>query len=66
MDVTSSDCQESLSSEIKDYEDAVVVSCANRNRMDYIVTRNVRDYEHSKINILLPNELLKIVSQSEE
>lgn len=66
LDVTSSDCPESLSSEIKDYEDAVVVNCANGNRMNYIVARNIRDYEHSKVRILLPDELLKIVSQSEE
>lgn len=66
IDVTASDCQEALSSEVKDYEDAVVAGCANRNRMDYIITRNIRDYEYSKVKALLPDELLKLVSQSEE
>ena len=66
LDVTSNDCQEALSSGVKDYEDAVIASCAYRNRMDYIVTRNIRDYEHSKVKALLPDELLKLISQSEE
>lgn len=66
LDVTSSDCQEALLSRVKDYEDAVIASCANRNHIDYIVTRNFRDYEHSKVKALLPDKLLKLVSQNEE
>ena len=66
LDVTSEDCQEALSSKVKDYEDAVIANCASRNRMDYIVTRNIRDYEHSKIKALLPDALLKLVSPTEE
>lgn len=66
LDVTSSDCREALLSGVKDYEDAVVASCANRNRMDYIVTRNIKDYEQSKVKALLPDELLKLVSCNNE
>ena len=62
LDVTSNDCREALASEVKDYEDAVVTSCAQRNRMDYIVTRNIKDYEQSKVRALLTEELLKLVS----
>lgn len=65
LDVTAVDCQEAMSSKVKDYEDAVVSCCANRNQMDYIVTRNIKDYKHSKVKALLPDELLKLVSQSE-
>lgn len=61
LDVTSNDCREALSSGVKDYEDAVVASCADRTRMDYIVTRNIKDYEHSKVKALLPDKLLKLV-----
>ena len=66
LDVTAGDCQEALSSKVKDYEDAVIASCASRNQMDYIVTRNIKDYEYSKVKALLPDELLKLVSQNEE
>lgn len=66
LDVTSEDCQEALLSKVKDYEDAVISSCADRNQMDYIVTRNIKDYEHSKVKALLSDELLKLVSQNED
>ena len=66
LDVTSNDCQEALSSKVKDYEDAVIASCASRNQMDYIVTRNIKDYKYSKVKALLPDELLKLVSQNEQ
>lgn len=66
LDVTSTDCQEALSSEVDDYEDAVISCCAKRNQLDYIVTRNIKDFEKSKVKALLPDEFIKIVSQSEE
>lgn len=66
LDVTSEDCREALSSKVKDYEDAVIASCADRNHMDYIATRNIKDYEHSKVKAILPEELLKLVSLNEE
>ncbi len=66
LDVTADDCQNALLSDIKDYEDAVISCCAKRNQMDNIVTRNIRDYEKSKVKALLPDELIKLVSQNEE
>lgn len=66
LDVTSNDCREALLSKVKDYEDAVISSCADRNQMDYIVTRNIKDYESSKVKALLPDELLKLASQNED
>lgn len=61
LDVTSDDCREALSSGIKDYEDAVVAHCANRNKMDYIVTRNSRDFECSRVQAVLPEDFLKMI-----
>lgn len=49
-----------------DYEDAVISFCATRNHMDYIVTRNIKDYEKSKVQAILPNQLIKMVSQDDE
>ena len=66
LDVTSADCQEALLSEINDYEDAVISCCAGRNHMDYIITRNIRDYEKSKIQAILPEEFIKMITQDEE
>ena len=66
LDVTSVDCQEALSSEVNDYEDAVLSCCAFRYQMDYIVTRNIKDYEKSKIRAILPKAFLSISAQDEE
>lgn len=66
LDVGADDCQEALLSEVKDYEDAVISCCAVRNKMDYIVTRNIKDFEQSKIQAVLPDDLMKIVMNREE
>ena len=66
LDVTANDCQDALLSNMNDYEDAVVSCCAKRNQMDYIVTRNIKDYKKSKVKALLPDDFVKFVSQDEE
>ena len=63
LDVTSSECKEALLSDMNDYEDAVISCCAVHNHIDYIVTRNIKDYERSKVNAILPEQLLKMISQ---
>lgn len=63
LDVTASDCQDALLLDMKDYEDAVISCCAKRNQMDYIVTRNIKDYEHSKVKVLLPDEFIRLALQ---
>lgn len=66
LDVIATDCQEALSSEVNDYEDAVISCCACRNHMDYIVTRNIKDYDKSKIQAILPEAFLNMIKQDEE
>ena len=63
LDVTSGDCRAALLSDIKDYEDAVVSCCASRNQMDYIVTRNIKDFECSKVSVILPHDFLEMTAQ---
>lgn len=65
LDVTSTDCQEALSSEVDDYEDAVISCCACRNHIDYIVTRNIKDYEKPKIQAILPDGFINMITQDE-
>lgn len=62
LDVTANDCREALLLDMRDYEDAVVSCCANRNRMNYIVTRNIKDYKRSKVQAVLPDEFMQLVS----
>lgn len=63
LDVTSEDCRQALSLDIKDYEDAVISYCADRNQMDYIVTRNIKDFKKSKIKVILPDEFINLSSE---
>ncbi len=65
LDVTASDCKEALLTEMSDYEDAVISCCATHNHIDYIVTRNIKDYEKSKVQAILPDQLLRMVSQND-
>ena len=66
LDVISADCYEALSSEVNDYEDAVISCCAMRNHIDYIVTRNIKDYEKAKTSAILPKAFINMVTQDEE
>ena len=60
LDTTSLDCRKAISSEISDYEDAIMVETAKKEGIDYIVTRNIKDYSKSSIDAILPADLLKI------
>ena len=63
LDVTAKDCKEALLSDMNDYEDAVISCCAVRNHIDHIVTRNIKDYEKSKVHAILPDECIKMIAQ---
>lgn len=66
LDVTSGDCMDALASEMKDYEDAVITCCAYRSQVDYIVTRNIKDYAASKVRAISPEKFVEIIWQGEE
>lgn len=65
LDSTAEDCREALLLDMKDYEDAVISCCASRTQMEYIVTRNIKDYKQSKVQAVLPDEFIKLVSGEE-
>ena len=54
VNTTSSDCEKALLSEIADYEDAVMVETAIREGISTIVTRNTKDFEKAKLEIVTP------------
>ncbi|MGM9476582.1 type II toxin-antitoxin system VapC family toxin [Pedobacter sp. GSP4] len=48
-----------LKSKHKDFEDALQMLCAyNIEKLDYIVTRNIKDFKDSEIPVFPPDELL--------
>lgn len=63
LEVTGTDCMEALASPVNHYEDAVVEKVASRKDMDYIVTRNIKDYQEGSTKAVLPDDFIKIVEQ---
>ena len=63
-DTLAEDCIYALHSEMTDYEDAVMSETASRTGVDYIVTRNVRDYTKSKIPVVTPGEFLEMMDSN--
>ena len=59
LDTTQLDCRQALSSDISDYEDAVMCETAKRCNVDCIVTRNQKDYAKSEVTVYSPAEFLE-------
>ena len=57
--VTQSEIASALKRRWSDFEDTVVAACAETACADFIVTRNQKDFELSKIRVLSPTELLR-------
>jgi predicted nucleic acid-binding protein len=58
-DTTKQDIQEALSSKIVDFEDAVLVASAIRDKLDFVITRDIKDFAHSIVPAISPAEFLK-------
>lgn len=63
LDVTESDCIEALASAVADYEDAVIEKVASRNQLNYIVTRNIKDFQNGDMRAVLPEEFVRMIEQ---
>ncbi len=49
-----------LASEFKDFEDSIQYYVAKENGIDFLLTRNKKDYKTADITILTPEEYLKL------
>ncbi|MDR0929876.1 MAG: PIN domain-containing protein [Oscillospiraceae bacterium] len=59
LDVTGIDCEKAFDLPMPDYEDALQSTCAKRNKMDYIVTRNEKHFSESPVLAVSPGEFLE-------
>ncbi|MES2274566.1 MAG: PIN domain-containing protein [Bacteroidota bacterium] len=58
-DVTDAIIRQSLKTDFKDYEDAIQYYCAlSIPEIDFIVTRNTKDYKKSSLPVLTPIEAI--------
>lgn len=58
LSVSENDIKMALKLRWKDFEDAVLYCTALSNNVDCIVTKNVKDFEDDKIEILTPKDFL--------
>lgn len=63
LEVTANDCIDALVSPISDYEDAVVEKVASGKGIDYIVTRNIKDYQAGRTKVILPDDFVKLMKE---
>jgi predicted nucleic acid-binding protein len=56
--------KKSLKSSHKDFEDAIQITAAQSiNTMDCIITRDLKDYKFSEINVYTPDEFLNKITK---
>ncbi len=65
LEVTGTDCVEAIASAIADYEDAVVEKVAARKDMDYIVTRNIKDYQNGSVKTISPDDFVSLMEEDD-
>ncbi len=58
IDVTGADCEKALELNMSDYEDALIAICAKRTKMDYIITRNIKDFANSPVPPITPDDFI--------
>ena len=59
LPVTDDDIGRAIDRGWKDFEDSVQYTVAETNGVDYIITRNVSDFEENAIPVLTPREFLE-------
>lgn len=63
VDVTNTIIKKSLVSEFKDFEDAIQYNCALMiSKIDFIVTRNTKDFKKSSLPVMNPQEASSIIN----
>ncbi|MDP2776176.1 MAG: PIN domain-containing protein [Anaerolineales bacterium] len=59
--VDQSTIEQALSLPYKDFEDAVQMMAAVQCKADYLVTRNVKDFQPAPLSVIQPSELLSLI-----
>ena len=44
---------------MKDLEDCMQDSCAYVNKLDYIITRNIKDFKNSRVKVIMPEDFIR-------
>ncbi len=57
IDLKGSDLMKAAELDFSGYEDALQCTCASRAKVNYIVTRNIKDFKNSSVPAIKPSEL---------
>ena len=58
LDITKNDCEKAIDIDNSDYEDAILLVCAKKSKIDIIVTRDEKLLDYQDFNIVKPNIIL--------
>lgn len=65
IDVTKDIIKKAIKSDFKDFEDAIQYNCAKSlSKIDFIVTRDTKDFKSSSLPILTPKEAVSFVEST--
>ena len=65
IDVSKEVIKKSLKSDFKDFEDAIQYNCAlTLTKIDFIVTRDTKDFKKSTLSIMTPEEAVSLLENS--
>jgi len=48
----------------KDIEDSLQIQCAIEENLDFIITRNIKDFQYSRVKALLPEDFLAMLNNT--
>ena len=60
-DLKAADLLKAAVMDFKDYEDALQSVCAERTDADFIISRNVKDFQNSSVKAVTPEEFLNML-----
>ena len=62
LDINAADVKNALNSDMTDYEDSLLACCAKRQKLEYIITRNEKDFSLSPVPAISPQAFLQQLS----
>lgn len=63
LSVSGAECVDALASPVNDYEDAVVERVSAKADMDYIITRNIKDYQNGMVKAILSDDFVSLMTE---
>ena len=62
-DTCAADCQTAMGTDNNDFKDAMLMACAARESMDYIVTRNTAHFAGSSVPVATPADFVRLLDR---